>query len=75
MKMPPTLNNEFRVVFQPKDKSIWNGRRRFGVGAYSLEKYVGSKNANTALLRALKSKEYKCTIKLRKFGLIDFYAK
>ena len=67
-------NNEFKIVFQPKNPEIY-GKRRFAVGAGKLHKYVGVKNANKAILRALKSLEDKETVRLRKFGRIDFYRK
>ena len=69
------LNRQFKIVFQPKNRKLFQDRRRFGVGAYSLYKYVGRKNAETALRRALSSLEDKCTVKLRKCGRIDFYFK
>lgn len=69
------LNREFIVVFQPKDRSLFADKRRFAVGAYSLHKYVGKRNAKTAVERALKSDMDKITIKLRKHGRIDFYFK
>lgn len=69
------LNREFKIVFQPKEPDLFNGRRRFAIGAYSLQKYIGEVNAKTALSRALNSKDDKCTVKLRKHGRIDFYAK
>ena len=69
-----SLNREFKIVFQPKDPSTYN-KRRFGVGAGSLAKYVGEQNAKTAIQRALKSTEDKCTVKLRTLGRIDFYVK
>lgn len=70
-----TLNREFKIVFQPKDPGNFGDKRRFAVGAYSLGKYVGEMNAKTALSRALKSKDDKCTVRLRKHGRIDFYTK
>lgn len=68
------LNKEFRIVFQPKNPEIY-GKRRFCVGAYSLHKYIGVKNSNTAIISALKSKEQRYTKKFRKYGRIDFYVK
>lgn len=68
------LNRDFRIVFQPKDSELY-GKRRFAVGVKSLHKYVGLENAHNAFVRALNSKTDKCTVKLRKFGRIDFYCK
>lgn len=70
-----TLNKEFTIVFQPKDREIYNGKRRFAVGAYSLEKYVGKKNAEVAIQRATDCLEDKIRIRLRKHGIIDFYVR
>jgi hypothetical protein len=67
------VNKEFTIVFQPKN-SIY-GKRRFAIGAGRLPFYVGQKNADTAILRALMSHDDKCTVKLRKYGRIDFYRK
>ncbi len=69
------LNREIRIVFQPKDPSLHDGKRRFGVGVHSLSKYVGEENAEMALERAEKSDADKCTVKLRKHGRVDFYFK
>lgn len=69
------LNREFIVTFQPKQPELFDGRRRFSVGAYSLHKYVGKSNAKTAIERALKSSLDKCSVKFRKHGRVDFYFK
>ncbi len=60
-------NKAFRVVFQPNDADTHGGRKRFLVSANSLQNYVGSKNAFKAILRAFSSREYKYTVRLRKF--------
>jgi hypothetical protein len=73
--MLPRLNRQFIIVFQPKPESPFARKGRFAVGAYSLRKYIGEKNANTALERALRSVEDKCTIKFRKHGSVQFYYK
>lgn len=68
-------NREVKVVFQPKDRSLFANRRRFGIGVKSLPKYVGKRNAETAIARASESDLDKCTVKFRKHGRIDFYFK
>jgi hypothetical protein len=68
------LNKEFRIVFQPYERDIY-GKRRFGVGAYSLQKYIGEINANNALQRALDMRTDKVRVRLRKHGIIDIYVK
>lgn len=70
-----SLNQEFRVVFQPKETLLYNGKRRFAIGAGSIAKYVGEKNAQTAITKALAGGEDRFTIKFRKHGRIDFYVK
>ncbi|MDB4920778.1 MAG: hypothetical protein JWQ54_2761 [Mucilaginibacter sp.] len=71
------INKNFRIVFQPKLKSVgaFIIRVRFGVGAGQLEKYVGSETAIKASTNALASKADKYTFRHRTFGRIDFYAK
>ena len=69
-----SLNKEFIIVFQPYQQEIY-GKRRFGVGAYSLKKYVGENNANNALQRALNMRTDKVRVRLRKHGIIDIYLK
>jgi len=69
------FNRHFRIVFQPKEPELFSGKRRFCVGAYSLYKYIGQENANKALQRAISSDTDKYTVRLRKFGTIDFYCK
>lgn len=68
------LNLEFKVVFQPKQPELY-GKRRIAVGVYSLWKYIGRENANTAILLALDSLEDSFTKKFRKYGRVDFYKK
>lgn len=69
------INREFIIVFQLNNPDEFHGKRRFAVGANSLDRYVGKKNAKTAVSRALNSKDDKCTVRLRKHGRIDFYSK
>ena len=72
-----TINREFRIVFQPKLKSLGAviTRVRFGVGAGQLEKYVGPETAFKAATNALASKTDKYTFRHRTHGRIDFYSK
>lgn len=71
---PFSINKEFRIVFQPKDPELF-GRRRFAIGGLSLKKYIGEKNANTAITKAFESKTDKVSFRFRKHGRIDFYPK
>jgi hypothetical protein len=71
----PTLNQEFRIVFQPKNPSLFEGRRRFAIGAGQIAKYLGEENAGTAILKALCSYDDSYTKKFRAHGDITFYRK
>lgn len=71
--MQPRLNKLFTIVFQPKPEI--SPKRRFAVGAYSLHKYIGEKNAKTAIERALASDQDKYTVRLRAHGSVQFYFK
>lgn len=71
--MEPRLNRKLKVVFQPKNKEIFNGKRRFGIGVYSLSKYIGKNNAKNALQRVFECEQDKLRVTLRKHGIIDFY--
>ncbi len=68
-----TLNKEFKFVFNPKDRERYDGRRYFGVGANSLHKYIGEKNAKTVIRKALESTEDRLILKFRKHGAIYVY--
>lgn len=70
-----SLNTEFKIVFQPKQPELYNGKRRFAVGAYSIQKYIGEANAETAILKAMNNMEDSICIKFRKHGSITFYNK
>lgn len=70
-----SLNTEFRVVYQPKDKTRFPGRRRFAVGAVSLHLYVGEHNAERALRKAMNDGQDVTRIRLPKMGIIDIYKK
>jgi hypothetical protein len=69
------LNKIFTVVYQPKKNTRFAEKRRFAVGAYSLSKYIGEKNAITAIQRALQSDQDKYTVRLRAHGSVEFYFK
>lgn len=71
----PTLNQTFKIVFQPKNPDDFQGRRRFLIGAYSLHKYLGEKNAEVAISKALMNKNDRYTKLFRTKGRIDFYNK
>lgn len=75
MKTTTIINLNFKIVFQPYDKSKFNNRRRFLVGANSLHYYITKENAETAFNRALNSKGDKIRIKFRAHGIVDFYTK
>ena len=68
------VNREFLVKFRPKDAQGNELKSRL-IGGGQLPKHVGQENAFRAVLRALRSGEDKTTIKLRKYGRIDFYTK
>lgn len=73
-QLPRRLNQQFRIVLQPKPGIDPKNRRRFAVGAYSLDKYVGEYNAVKALNRAIKyQKKDILSISLPKHGKIQFY--
>lgn len=69
------VNKEFRFTFQPKDPGLYEGKKRFSVGAHSLHKYIGQKNAASVLATAMESTGDKVRIKFRKMGWVDVYAK
>lgn len=70
-------NTYYKIVFQPKDTSLFNHRRRFGVGVKSLQNYIGEANKET-VIKTVKKKEVSVTenkirMKFRKWGIIDIY--
>lgn len=75
MRNKPTLNQIFKVIFQPKNPADFGGRRRFAVGAYSLHKYLGVENSHVAITKALRNKGDRYTKLFRTKGRIDFYNK
>jgi hypothetical protein len=68
------FDRNFYIVFQPNAGELFY-KRRFLVTSKTLKNYVGIYNANTALLRASNSTGDKLRVRLRKFGIIDFYVK
>jgi len=66
---------DFNVVFTPRDKAQYNGKKRFLVSLNQLSKYMGPENANRTVLRLRKSFADKTTIKLRTRGKFEFYSK
>jgi len=73
------INQTFRITFVPRDKKLFNNKRRFSVGAWSLHKYIGEKNATKLLNKILTFQGddavEKYVIKYRKQGTIILYAK
>lgn len=72
---PATINKEFKIVFEPKNKSAFNDNRRFGVGAGRLADYIGESNAQSCFEKAMKSTTDKVRFKFRVQGIVDFYVK
>ena len=69
------LNSNVRIVFTPNEIQKYNRRIRFLISVNRLSFYVGSDNAKKALERFLRSRQDKCTVKLRKYGKIEIYNK
>jgi hypothetical protein len=71
------INKNFRIVFEPKVRSVGALfiRVRFGIGAGQLEKYVGAETAFKAAKTAFASKGQLYTLRHRTYGRIDFYSK
>lgn len=69
------LNTRFRVVFEPGRWSKYRHRRRFAIGAYSLHKYIGRKEAILALTGAIANLTDFYSYYSQKHGRIDFYYK
>lgn len=68
-------NSNTRIVFSPKDRNFFQGKRRFLISVNRLHVYVGKNNAEMTLNHFSKSSTDKCTVKLRKFGKIEIYNK
>ena len=69
------INKEFRIVFQPKDASKFNGNRRFAVGAGRLSEYIGKSNSEVVFEKAWRSTGDKIRMKFRANGIVDVYAR
>ena len=67
------FNQEFKIVFQPYNKSEYQNKRRFGVGAGRLEVYIGKSNAEVVFKKGMSLISDKLRIKFRKHGIIDIY--
>lgn len=70
-----SANLDFKIVFEPYDKSLFNNNRRFAIGAGKLANYVGEENAQTLIDKAYKSGKDKICFRLRTKWIIDFYSK
>lgn len=64
----------FLIVFTPKQKGEFPNTR-FLVSAKQLHRYIGKENAKTALSKIENSQEDKITIKFKKHGKLNIYAK
>lgn len=71
--MPFNPDREFLVYFEPK--TDYYQKKRFVVTPSKLYKYVGHYNAKRAILRAYNSQLDYYRVKLRTYGIIDFYVK
>ena len=67
------FNREFKIVFQPYNKSEYQNKRRFGVGAGRLEIYIGKSNADVVFKKGMSLISDKLRIKFRKHGIVDIY--
>lgn len=62
-----------RIVFQPKDRERFGGKRRFGVGAKRLAAYIGKSNFEAAVKKASEANTDKVRMKFRVQGIVDIY--
>ena len=67
------FNREFKIVFQPHNKSEYQNKRRFGVGAGRLEVYISKSNAEVVFKKGMELTKDKIRIKFRKYGIVDIY--
>lgn len=65
--------HDFKIVYQPNPELGYE-KRRFYISWNRLWYYIGYENANKALERAYDSGLDKYRVKLRKFGIVDFYS-
>ena len=72
-----SVNQIFRIVFQPYDQAAHGGKRRFAIGGGRLADYIGSDNVDKAIAKAIKKTKHKhsARIRFRAHGIIDFYNK
>lgn len=73
------INNHFIITFKPKQPELFNGRKRFSIGVWSLHKYIGDKNA-LLLIKKIETfvgeeAGFKYVIKYRKMGTIILYGR
>lgn len=69
------VSKNFKCVYSPNEVLRGTKRNRFFVSINQLHKYVGVENTYKASIRVLGCKADKCTVKLRKYGKLDFYSK
>lgn len=67
------FNREFKIVFQPYNKSEYQNKRRFAVGAGRLDIYIGKSNAEVCFKKGMELTKDKIRIKFRKHGIVDIY--
>jgi hypothetical protein len=68
-------NSHVRIVFSPKNRELFEGKRRFAISVNKLASYIGSKNAETCQSAHFRNKTNKCTCRFRKCGKIEIYDK
>lgn len=68
-------NKDFKVVFRPKDMSLYPGKKRkyFGIGSRSIAKYIGESNAKFVVKKALECKKDSVICKFRNTGIVYVY--
>lgn len=68
-------NREFKVVFKPKDITLYPGKKekKFGIGSRSIAKYIGESNAKVVVKKALECKKDSLICKFRATGTIYIY--
>lgn len=70
-----TLNQEFKIVFQPHKPEHYNGRRRFAIGAGQMHRYLGEDNVQKTIDMLFSSTDQNFERSLRAHGKIKFYRK
>jgi hypothetical protein len=66
------IHLHFKIVIEYR---IEGKRFRHFVTEKNVQKFVGKINANKAFLRVIRTKEYKCRVKIRNSFILDFYSK